>query len=241
MGQRIILGCGIFSMLCALVVVVVGVIVANGMRQEVPATSQTDDLVQEEARYEPPQPVQSYAPSEADDAQAESRRALEEDLAAQQEFQAGMDAARERQKQQAARSMARIGDTVTVGGVQWRVTRAWRTQVLKQREFGQFGETKQGNFVVVDFLFANASDEPVTLDSISLALLDSRGRKSQPDTDTFGYIPYELNPFFEQVNPGVTEQGRVIFTVAPDASGFVLQVGDTDMFTDTNGYIDLGF
>jgi hypothetical protein len=33
----------------------------------------------------------------------------------------------------------------------------------------------------------------------------------------------------------------VIFTVALDASGFKLQVGDTDMFSDKNRYVDLGF
>jgi hypothetical protein len=43
------------------------------------------------------------------------------------------------------------------------------------------------------------------------------------------------------VNPGVTRPGEVIFTVAPGASGFKLQVGDTIPFTDKNDYVDLGF
>jgi hypothetical protein len=47
--------------------------------------------------------------------------------------------------------------------------------------------------------------------------------------------------FMEQVNPGVTKQGETIFTVAPDASDFILKAGDTDMFADKNAYIDLGF
>jgi hypothetical protein len=34
---------------------------------------------------------------------------------------------------------------------------------------------------------------------------------------------------------------RVIFGVAPDASGFTLQAGDTDMFADKNAYVDVGF
>jgi hypothetical protein len=33
---------------------------------------------------------------------------------------------------------------------------------------------------------------------------------------------------------------RVIFAVAPDASGFTLQAGDTDMFADKNDYVDVG-
>jgi hypothetical protein len=43
------------------------------------------------------------------------------------------------------------------------------------------------------------------------------------------------------VNPDVTRLGEVIFTVAPDASAFKLQVGDTNPFTDKNGYVGLGF
>jgi ferric-dicitrate binding protein FerR (iron transport regulator) len=43
------------------------------------------------------------------------------------------------------------------------------------------------------------------------------------------------------VNPGVSREGEVIFTVAPDASGFTLETGDTDMFADGNAYVDLGF
>jgi hypothetical protein len=43
------------------------------------------------------------------------------------------------------------------------------------------------------------------------------------------------------VNPSVTRPGEVIFTVAPDASGFKLQMGDTIPFIDKNGYVDLGF
>ena len=77
---------------------------------------------------------------------------------------------------------------------------------------------------IVDFNFTNDSSEAVTLDSASVALLDSSGNKSEADPDTFGYIPANKDIFLENVNPGVTRPGEVIFTVAPDASGFKLQV-----------------
>ena len=44
----------------------------------------------------------------------------------------------------------------------------------------------------------------------------------------------------DQVNPGVTKQGRAIFTVAPDAQGLILRAGDTEIMSDENAYIDLG-
>jgi hypothetical protein len=134
-----------------------------------------------------------------------------------------------------------IGQPVRVGDVSWTVTNATQANEISQRGFGQFGETKQGNFVIVDFTFTNNSNEAVTLDSASLALIDSSGRNSETDPDTFGYVPPSKDIFLENVNPGVARQGQVIFTVASGASGFKLQVGDTDPFSNENGYVDLGF
>ena len=133
-----------------------------------------------------------------------------------------------------------IGEPVTVGDVTWTVTNAYPTERLESN-FGQFGDSKQGNFVVVDFDFVNNSNEALTLATQSVALIDSEGRESQADSDSFEYIPRDRNIFLEQVNPGVTEQGSIIFTVAPGASGFTLQVGDAKLFSDQNGSVNLGF
>src|SRR5215203_818770 len=150
----------------------------------------------------------------------------------------GSGESRERKAQQAA---VDIGQPVHVGEVTWTVTNARQVSEIREKGFGQFGETKRGNFVIVDFNFTNNSSEAVTLDSASVALMDSSGNKSEADPDTFGYIPANKDIFLENVNPGVTRPGEVMFTVAPDASGLKLQVGDTNPFTDKNGYVDLGF
>ena len=130
-----------------------------------------------------------------------------------------------------------IGDTVKAGPVEWTVISARQETQLTSSFMGK----KNGNFVIVDFNFTNGKDEAATLDSESFRLLDSEGREFEVDTDTYEYVPTGKDVFLEQVNPGVSKQGQVIFTVAPDASGFTLQAGDTDMFTDENAYIDLGF
>ena len=121
------------------------------------------------------------------------------------------------------------------------MTNARYATVLRQKGFGSFGDTKQGNFVVVDFTFTNQSNEAVTLDSISLPLHDSKGRVYEADTDTFGYITAEKDIFLTQVNPGVTQEGAVIYTVAPDASGFTLHAGDLEFFGADEAKITLGF
>lgn len=131
---------------------------------------------------------------------------------------------------------AELNEPVDVADVTWEVTNAEQTDRLKSPI-----ERRRGNFVVVDFNFTNNSDEPVTLDSASLAVLDGEGRtfETDPETST-SFVPTRLDPFLDSVNPGVSQPGRVIFTVAPDAEDLVLQAGDTDMISDEEGYVNLG-
>lgn len=84
------------------------------------------------------------------------------------------------------------------------------------------------------------SKEAATLDTASMTLIDSEGRKCEADPDKFGYIPDDRNIFLENVNPGVTDQGQAIFTVAPDATGFELELGDADLLSDEHGTVPLG-
>ncbi len=137
------------------------------------------------------------------------------------------------------RPTANIGEPLRVGQVTWTVTSARQATQIEEKGFGRFGDTKQGNFVIVDFSFENNSKEAITLDPVSLTLIDDKGRKSKPDEDVFGYVPSSKEIIYEQVNPGVTREGEVIFTVAPGASGFRLQVGDAVMFTDKSGTVNL--
>jgi hypothetical protein len=139
-------------------------------------------------------------------------------------------------------SAVAIGEPVTVGDVTWTITDARQASQLRQPGVSkQFAKNEQGNYVVVDFDFINNGSESVTLDNESLALLDSSGNESKPSPDQSSFVPENRNIFLERINPGVTRQGEAIFEVAPGASGFQLQAGDTMPFTDKNGYVDLGF
>lgn len=130
---------------------------------------------------------------------------------------------------------AEIAEPADVGDVTWEVTSAEQTNRLRSPI-----ENRNGDFVVVDFTFTNNSDEPVTLDSASLAILDAEGRTFETDPETSTFVPTRLDPFLDSVNPGVPQPGRVIFTVAPDAEDLVLRAGDTDIVSDEEGYVNLG-
>ena len=134
-----------------------------------------------------------------------------------------------------------IGDTITVGDASWVVNNVERSGVLTD-SFGA-RPAREGNFLIVDFAYTNNGDKAKTLHQGALEVVDSSGRSSEPDTDTLLYIPNELNIFLEQVNPGVTENGRVIFSLSPDASGLKLVLKDTNLFKSARNQaeVDLGF
>jgi hypothetical protein len=148
----------------------------------------------------------------------------------------------------------KIGQTVKFSNVAWQVTSARQATLLKApsrvaANGSAFrnrqvlpAKQKKGNFVIVDFLFTNNADEATRLDSATLSLLDGEGCEFEIISDDFAYIAPGKNIFSEKVNPGVTQDGQVIFTVTPEAKDFTLRAGDTDPFiTDENAYIELGF
>ena len=127
------------------------------------------------------------------------------------------------------------GDEVEAGNLTWTITEAREANTLTS-VLGA-GDPKQGNFVVVDFEIRNTSNESQTVTSNSIKLKDSEGNESEPDTDTFSYIEPDRQLLAEQINPGVTTEGEVIFSVSPDASGFQIELGSGNR----PGLVDLDF
>jgi hypothetical protein len=133
-------------------------------------------------------------------------------------------------------SAASVGDTVTVGDVQWTVTNAEPHNILVSR----LG-TEEGDFVVVDLTFSNNSNQDITLATPMLTLVDSEGREFEADIESnFFHVYEEENMFVNHVVPGATKDGKIIFSVDPGASGFKLQVGEGRFASDETRLIDLG-
>ncbi len=148
-------------------------------------------------------------------------------------FSGGVDEASEDSKRAPT---AKIGEPLRVGDVTWVVEDAKVVTELTST----YEKPLRGTFVVVNFTFTNEGNEAATLDTASLALIDSEGRRNEADPDKFGYIPDDRNIFLENVNPGVTDKGQAIFTVAPGSTGFKLELGDADLLSDDHGVVPLG-
>jgi hypothetical protein len=135
-----------------------------------------------------------------------------------------------------AESAASIGDPVSVGDAQWMVTDVVQSDMLVSR----LG-TEEGNFIIVDVTFSNNSNQDVTLATPFLTLLDGQGREIEADIeDNFLHVYADENMFVDHVKPGATKEGKVIFSVDPDASGLKLQVGEARFASNKTAYIDLG-
>ena len=131
-----------------------------------------------------------------------------------------------------------IGDEVGVGDVAYTVTEAQSATELTDTY--EIDPPKTGNFVVIDFLFANNGEKPVNLSDIGLYLYDSKERQYETDSEMFGYIPEEKDIFLlERINPGLTQEAQVIYSVPPDASGFELEVA-SGFFQSEVARIDIG-
>ena len=131
----------------------------------------------------------------------------------------------------------RVGQTANVANVTWKVSDAFQTNQLNS----SFGTHKQGRFVVIDFTFTNNRTEEVTLDpELHMILKDAKGREFGTDPDAYEYMPTDLDIFLEPVNPGVSTNGRVIYQVPADATGFTLTLDDVELMEDKKAVFDLG-
>lgn len=132
-----------------------------------------------------------------------------------------------------------VDDEVSVGDVSYTVTSAQpKTRLV---DTYRVDPPKTGNFVVVDFTFTNNGNEPVTMSDVGLYLYDSKKREYETDSEMFGYVPEDKDIFLlDRINPGLSQEAQVIYTVPPDASGFELEV-TSGFFASEVERIGLGF
>ena len=110
------------------------------------------------------------------------------------------------------------------------------------RDPSGFDEPVQGNFVLVDFTVENRGDEPMSVSDIGLYVYDDQGRQFETETDIpLGAIPENKDLYLlDRINPGLSQDVRVVFSVPPDAKGFEMEVSSGFFATETRR-IALGF
>lgn len=89
-----------------------------------------------------------------------------------------------------------------------------------------FGIEPQGKFVFVTMTVTNHGDSLGSFFGDNQYLIDTEGRKASANTEAAIYLP-EAESFFEEINPGNSLTGIVVFDIPADATPASLELHDS--------------
>ncbi|NVI92872.1 DUF4352 domain-containing protein [Actinomadura sp. BRA 177] len=76
-----------------------------------------------------------------------------------------------------------------------------------------FGDTAQGQFVIISVTVKNIGDEARTFTNGNQTLIDTKGREFDADPEASLWTDKESKSFLQQINPGNSVKGRLIYDV----------------------------
>lgn len=131
---------------------------------------------------------------------------------------------KQEQSQKQEKITAKIGEKVQSGDLSFTVN-----GVKEYKSLGNSFTQKdsQGIFKVVSLKIENVGKETKTIDSSMIKLTDSEGRTFERSIDgqtAKGLSQGQVDLFLQQVQPGLSVNGEIVFDVPADAQGLTLEV-----------------
>lgn len=125
---------------------------------------------------------------------------------------------------------ANIGDTVTDGTLAFTVNSMTTAQTLGDYDV----KTAQGMYYILTVKIQNNGKETQTINASDFSVVDSQGRKYDYSTD--GQTAMEETDgttdfFLQQVQPGLSVTGKIVFDVPASATGLKL-MAQGDLFSN---------
>lgn len=119
-----------------------------------------------------------------------------------------------------------IGDYVEVGKLAYTVHSVETTNILESDNQFIDPATTDGQFVIVEIEAFNNDSETRMVDSSMFKLIDDQGREfnTSTDTDVMMVLDESLNLFLQDINPGISKTGKLVFELPNDVSSYELQV-----------------
>ena len=116
-----------------------------------------------------------------------------------------------------------VGDEATVGDLTYKVNSSSEKSSVGS---SAFAKTTEGKFVIVNVTVRNNANETKTIDSSLFKMKDGAGREF--DYSTEGNTAHMLSGgedfFLQQVQPGLTVTGEIVFEVPADSDNLQLRV-----------------
>lgn len=129
-----------------------------------------------------------------------------------------------------------LGDTIQAGDFKWKITKVSTTGEIGQSLAGSFfGEKADGIFVILDVEVENTGNSAEYLTDSYIKLVDAQERVFSPNSLAAIYLKPEGSALvFEQVNPGLTKKGRIVYDVPENVKSFNVKI--TSSFFSSNVY-----
>lgn len=118
---------------------------------------------------------------------------------------------------------AGIGDPVRDGKFQFVVT---RVQSGVRQIGGEFGKEAQGQFILIHVTVSNIGSKSQEFDGDNQKIFDVNGREFSADTEAAIYLD-ESKSFLNDINPGNTVKGIVVFDVPKDVKPVKMELHDS--------------
>lgn len=124
-----------------------------------------------------------------------------------------------------AEQVAQIGQEVRDGKFAFTVTDV-RTGVESLGD-GFLESTPQGSYVLVDVTVSNVGDEAQMFSDFSQKLIDAQGREFDADSGAAAMSLPESEAFLNNINPGNTVEGTLVFDVPEGLSPVAIELHDS--------------
>lgn len=136
----------------------------------------------------------------------------------------GDSGSKQEQSQNQEKVTSKIGEQVQSGDLAFTVN-----GVKEYQSLGNSFTSKdaQGVFKVVSLKIENVGKETKTIDSSMIKLMDSEGRTFERSIDgqtAKGLSQGQVDLFLQQVQPGLSVNGEIVFDVPESAEGLVIEL-----------------
>ncbi|WHY86981.1 DUF4352 domain-containing protein [Neobacillus novalis] len=119
-----------------------------------------------------------------------------------------------------------VGDIVKTGKLGYKVLNVETTKEIKSDN--QFIESvkTEGQFVVIDLEAFNYDKKARMVDSNMFKIKDDQGREFEPtsDSNVMMVVKGAMDFFLQDINPGLSKKGKLVFELPQDAASYSLEV-----------------
>ena len=119
----------------------------------------------------------------------------------------------------------KMGDPIKAGDFTWKITNVYTTQKIGQDLMGTFmGTIADGKYIVLSVEVTNNANSAKYLMDSFVKLIDTQKREFSPDSMAAIYLDSNQVLMFEQLNPGITKKGKIVYDVPEEVDDFTFRI-----------------